>query len=89
MPTNNKWEQWLESKEGRASLEPSILKAGNEQYLHNRIYRAFHAGNIPITGKLETKAEALLKRVAQHKGNYLPERLKWEIVNYLKSEGLI
>lgn len=84
--SNNKWDQWIESEEGKGALEPSILKPGSEEYLKNRLWWAFHAGNFPIEGKLETKAESLLRRVIEAKGVYVGKPLKREIENYLRSK---
>lgn len=86
MSQNNKWEQWLESEEGKKALEPSIVKPELQQYLKNRLWYAFHAGNFPIDGHLETKAESLLKKAISYEGNYLSKKVKREIEDYLRTK---
>lgn len=81
----NKWDQWIESEEGKTALEPSILKnKKDETYLKNRLYWAFHAGNHPISGNLDTEAEALLKEVITR--GTIPIRLRTKIRLYLNKK---
>lgn len=82
---DNKWQHWLESEEGKKAIEPSILKSPDQQeFLKNRLWWAFNAGNFPITGRLETKGENLLKRVAELEGVYIPVSLRRAIKEYVK-----
>lgn len=61
MSDNPTWKQWKESEEGQKCLDPGILKNDDQiEYLENRLWRAFHAGDFPIKVKLETDIEALL-----------------------------
>lgn len=82
----NKWEQWLKSRHGKGALDPGILKRPEDiEYLKNRLWWAFHAGNYPIDGKLTTEGEALMKRIVERPGTYIPARLKRDIKRYLES----
>lgn len=83
----SKWEQWLESEEGRKAMDVGILKDPSYSvYLKNRLYWAFHAGVYPLNGKLDTVAETLLREVANSNGNYLTNSMKRRIRSYLEAK---
>jgi hypothetical protein len=81
-----KWEQWINSEEGKRASEPSILvdPKKNLPYLKNRLWWAFHAQDFPIHGHMETKAESLLRECMRKP---LPVRLKREIQTYLNEQN--
>ena len=86
MAEKSKWDQWIESEEGKRASEPSILTdpQKNLPYLKNRLWWAFNAGNWPIHGHMETKAESLLRECMKKN---LPVRLKREIQTYLNEQN--
>lgn len=86
MTEPNKWDQWLESDEGKGAMEPSILKPGNEEYLKNRLWWAFHAGVYPIDGTLETKEMQAVKAAITAEVTRRREELKKKLEE-LEGEG--
>lgn len=80
----NKWEQWKASPEGKKTIGSitSMVVAKNQQYALNCLWWAFHAGNQPITGTLETKANTLLQKVVDCKSQ-IPAQIRKEIEGYL------